>query len=114
MFLLLGIISRQEAERLLENKEQGAYLSRVSERVWGYTVSYKDIVRCKHFLIDTTQGYQFFGTEQRVHPSLNELINYHKRNPVSGLGQEILRNPVGQDKTPPDYEELFDVESTAI
>lgn len=112
-FYDVGVISRQEAERILGNKDQGSYLARVSERVWGYTLSYKDALRCKHFLIDASNGYHFFGTEQKTHQSLNKLINYHKRNPISGLGQEILRIAVGQENSPPDYAELLQ-EDTAI
>lgn len=107
-----GIITRQCAESSLENKQQGSYLIRVSERVWGYTISYKDIARFKHFLIDTSAGYQLFGTEQKVHASLNELVAYHKRYPISGLGQELLKYPVGQEKDPPDYVELFQEETS--
>lgn len=109
-----GVITRHEAEKLLSNKKQGSYLVRVSERVWGYTISFKDIGRCKHFLIDTvTGGYQFFGMEQIVHISLNELVLHHKDNPISGLGQELLLYPCGQEKSRPDYEHLF-VDNTPI
>jgi len=111
---LHGVITRQQAEKLLEHKKKGTYIVRVSERVWGYTVSFKDIGRCKHFLIDTSPGtYQFFGTEQLTHRSLNELIEFHKSQPISGLGQEILLHPCGQESDPPDYAELF-VDSTVI
>ena len=77
--LFAGIISRADAEKLLSEKGTGAYLVRVSERVWGYTISYREKTRCKHFLIDTTDlGYQFFGANQVVHKSLAELVNFHK------------------------------------
>jgi SH2 domain-containing protein 4A len=113
-FFFSGVITRHEAEKLLGNKKQGSYLVRVSERVWGYTISFKDIGRCKHFLIDTIHGgYQFFGMEQIVHNSLNELVEYHKRYPISGLGQEVLLYPCGQEKSRPDYEHLF-VDNTLI
>ena len=109
-----GVITRHEAEKILTNKKQGSYLIRVSERVWGYTISFKDIGRCKHFLIDTVhRGYQFFGMEQIVHNSLNELVEYHKKHPISGLGQEVLLYPCGQEKGRPDYEHLF-VDNTVV
>lgn len=53
---------------------------RVSERIWGYTVSY--VVgegSPKHFLIERIpQGYQFLGTNQVVHKQLYDLITYHE------------------------------------
>ena len=74
-----GVIGRTDAEALLAGKATGAFLVRVSERVWGYTISYQEKQRCKHFLIDTTElGYQFFGANQIVHKSLAELVNFHK------------------------------------
>lgn len=76
---IVGVISRLEAENYLLNKTLGSYLVRVSERVWGYTISYRAEDRCKHFLIDTSDlGYQFFGANQLMHRSLAELINFHK------------------------------------
>ncbi|XP_070186908.1 SH2 domain-containing protein 4B-like isoform X4 [Littorina saxatilis] len=103
-----GIISRLEAEKLLADKGTGAFLVRVSERVWGYTISYQEKNRCKHFLVDTTDlGYQFFGANQVIHKSLAELVNFHKDTPITISGQERLVEAVGQISDPPDYCELF-------
>ncbi|XP_071503705.1 SH2 domain-containing protein 4A-like [Diadema antillarum] len=104
-----GIISRQQAEYLLYPKEPGSFLIRVSERIWGYALSLRDKERAKHFLIDASDGiYRFFGQDQIDHSSLVDLINYHKKVPISVMGREMLLTPCGQaaDK-PPDYEELF-------
>ena len=57
--------------------------------------------------------HQFFGNDQRTHKSLNGLIDYHKTHPISALGQEMLLHPVGQEKEPPDFADLFR-ESTFI
>ena len=74
-----GVISRQEAEDLLEEEKVGSFLVRVSERIWGYAISYRGAERCKHFLIDTSDGsYQFFGTNQIAHSTLAELVDFHK------------------------------------
>lgn len=78
-----GIISREEAEELLRLRSVGAFLVRVSERIWGYTVSYKSAVdgdsKVKHYLIERiSEGYQFLGTNQLVHEHLNDLISFHQ------------------------------------
>ncbi|XP_070544779.1 SH2 domain-containing protein 4B-like [Ptychodera flava] len=104
-----GIIPRQEAEELLKNKHVGTFLVRVSERVWGYTISFMDADRIKHFLIDTSDNtYQFFGANQLAHNSLYELVTYYKNTPISEVGQEYLRTPCGQVKDPPDYADILD------
>ena len=104
----LGIITRQEAESLLEDKPVGSFLVRVSERVWGYTISYRAIDRCKHFLIDTSDNtYQFFGHNQIAHASLADLVKFHQTKPVSGIGKEVLLNACGQKDAEADYKELI-------
>ena len=78
-FLSPGVITRMDAEKLLLDEPKGAYLVRVSEKVWGYTISYRAIDRCKHFLIDASEDqYHFFGPNQLMHDSIIELVNYHK------------------------------------
>ncbi|XP_064632396.1 SH2 domain-containing protein 4B-like isoform X4 [Lineus longissimus] len=103
-----GIIKRQEAEKLLSDAPVGSFLVRVSERVWGYAISYKAVDRCKHFLIDSSEGkYQFFGIDQIVHNTLTDLVNHHMTNQISELGREYLKYPLGQVDDHPDYYELF-------
>ena len=65
----------------------GSYLIRVSERIFGYAISYRDDERCKHYLINALEGkYQFFGSNQVEHKTLEELVHYHKVSTVvSGL-----------------------------
>lgn len=105
--ICLGIITRQEAESLLEEKPVGSFLVRVSERVWGYTISYRAVDRCKHFLIDTSDNsYQFFGHNQIAHASLADLVKFHQTKPISGIGKELLLKPCGQKDGEPDYKEL--------
>lgn len=104
-----GIISREQADELLQNKPSGSFLVRISERIWGYTVSY--VVgdgTTKHFLIERIpEGYQFLGTNQVVHRHLFDLITYHETAPITMKGNEILKWAVGQISSPPDYAELL-------
>lgn len=107
-FFFSGIISRQDAENLLVNKPPGSFLVRVSERVWGYTITYRAPERCKHYLVDTSENtYQFFGHNQIAHETLKDLVEFHKQRPITGVGQELLKIPCGQDCNPPDYQELL-------
>ncbi|XP_034249092.1 SH2 domain-containing protein 4A-like isoform X2 [Thrips palmi] len=97
-----GLISRHEAEARLASRGPGAFLVRLSERVWGYAISYRDrdassppstSRRCKHYLVDTTGpggGYQFLGANQICHKSLEDLVRYHRENPITLLGGERL------------------------
>lgn len=103
-----GLITRPEAEEILSNRPVGSFLVRVSERIWGFTISYQAEERCKHFLIDACDGtYHFFGTNYQVYSSLHEIITHHTKSPITLLGEEILLYPCGQQADPPNYAELF-------
>uniref|UniRef100_A0A3P8XH59 SH2 domain-containing protein n=1 Tax=Esox lucius TaxID=8010 RepID=A0A3P8XH59_ESOLU len=78
-----GLISRQESETLLMNTAEGSFLVRVSDRIWGYTLSYRTVDGFKHFLIDASGDYySFLGVDQNRHATLADLINFHK-SPIS-------------------------------
>ncbi|XP_067671137.1 SH2 domain-containing protein 4B-like [Haliotis asinina] len=111
-----GIITRADSERLLSNRPVGSFLVRVSERVWGYTISYRGEDRVKHFLVDTTDGgYQFLGASQIQHSSLADLVGFHKDNAITISGGEKLVYECGQTAEPPDYSDLFpQSESTSL
>lgn len=104
-----GIISRDQSEVLLANKPTGSFLVRVSERIWGYTVSYASRDGTfKHFLVEKIpEGYQFLGTNQVVHDELFDLVAYHETAPITAKGAEILKWAVGQPTRPADYTELI-------
>ncbi|KAL3107172.1 hypothetical protein niasHT_011891 [Heterodera trifolii] len=107
-----GIISRLDSERLLVGKSSGAFLIRVTERIFGYTVSYRtEDGPIKNFLIERiSEGYQFMGTNQLVHASLVDLVAHHQKVPITAKGGELLREAVGQrttDGQQADYAELF-------
>ncbi|XP_046335917.1 SH2 domain-containing protein 4A-like [Haliotis rufescens] len=111
-----GIITRLDCERQLRDRPIGSFLVRVSERVWGYTISYRGEDRVKHFLVDTTDGgYQFLGASQIQHSSLADLIGFHRDNAITISGGEKLLYECGQTVEPPDYSELLLLsESTSL
>lgn len=68
-----GMLSRPDAERLLADEPAGTFLVRLSDKIWGYAISYRDAERCKHYLVDASGGsYQFLGANQLSHDSLSE------------------------------------------
>lgn len=70
-----GRMSRTDAEQLLESEPMGTFLVRLSEKIWGYAISYKDVDRCKHYLINASTGqYKFLGANQLSHDSLSKLL----------------------------------------
>uniref|UniRef100_UPI00398F3E31 SH2 domain-containing protein 4B-like n=1 Tax=Pristiophorus japonicus TaxID=55135 RepID=UPI00398F3E31 len=103
-----GIISRHEAEELLMNMGEGSFLLRVSELIWGYTLSYRQQIGFKHFLVDASGDYySFLGVDQLRHTTLAHLVNFHKEEVITTSGNELLHEACGQRRSPPDYSELF-------
>ncbi|KFW85744.1 SH2 domain-containing protein 4B [Manacus vitellinus] len=104
-----GIISRQEAEELLMNKPEGTFLVRVSEKIWGYALSYRQQSGFKHFLVDASGDfYSFLGVDPNRHATLTDLVDFHKEEIITSSGGELLLEPCGQQKNPPDYSPLFE------
>ncbi|KAL2761851.1 SH2 domain-containing protein 4A isoform c [Daubentonia madagascariensis] len=105
-----GILPLKKAnELLLSTGVPGSFLIRVSERIKGYALSYLAEEGCKHFLIDASAGsYSFLGVDQLQHAALADLVEYHKEEPITLLGKELLLYPCGQQDQPPDYLELFE------
>ncbi|KAK7503508.1 hypothetical protein BaRGS_00005047, partial [Batillaria attramentaria] len=91
-----GIISRKESERLLRDKIVGCYLIRVSESRFGYTLSFKDQDRCRHYMIDQLKNGKFIIIgESKVHRSLHALVQHHKKVKISNWSG-LLTVPCGQ------------------
>ncbi|XP_016324673.1 SH2 domain-containing protein 4B-like [Sinocyclocheilus anshuiensis] len=103
-----GIISRQESEALLANAAEGCFLVRVSERIWGYTLSYRTTSGFKHFLIDASGDYySFLGVDQNRHATLADLIDFHKEEVITTSGGELLQDPCRPRSSTADYGGLF-------
>jgi SH2 domain-containing protein 4A len=59
-----GIISRAFTEQILSSKQIGSYLIRISEKIFGYVLSYHASDHCRHLLIEVTpqeHTYRFLG-----------------------------------------------------
>lgn len=103
-----GILTLKKADELLSTGLPGSFLIRVSEKIKGYALSYLSEEGCKHFLIDASaNSYSFLGVDQLQHATLADLVEYHKEEPITSLGKELLLFPCGQQDKPPDYLELF-------
>ncbi|XP_015262726.1 PREDICTED: SH2 domain-containing protein 4A [Gekko japonicus] len=103
-----GILTTKEAEELLSHSVPGTFLIRVSEKIQGYVLSYLSAEGCKHFLIDASgESYSFLGVDQLQHSTLADLVEYHKDEPITSLGKELLFFPCGQQGQEPDYLDLF-------
>ncbi|XP_076140574.1 SH2 domain-containing protein 4A [Alosa pseudoharengus] len=102
-----GIISRQEAEDLLSEKEPGYFLIRVSERILGYVLSYRSQDGYRHFLIDATENCYMLLGDQLKFSSLIELVEYHEVEALTSSGGEQLLHACGQKAGQVDYTDLF-------
>ncbi|XP_037394158.1 SH2 domain-containing protein 4B [Pygocentrus nattereri] len=103
-----GIITREESEKLLKDEAEGSFLVRVSERIWGYTLSYRTATGFKHFLIDASGDYySFLGVDQNRHATLTDLINFHKEEVITTTGKELLQEAFKQASCSGDYGGLF-------
>lgn len=80
-----GAISRWEAERRLTNQPTGAFLARLTERLWGYAISVRNPAgNVSHFLVDAGEKrshkkYTLLGSSDPPHKSLRKFIWKIKR-----------------------------------
>lgn len=104
-----GIITRNQSEGLLLKREPGAFLVRVSESRFGYSLSHYVAVgkRIKHYMIDQTPDgqYQVVGNT-RLFPSLNDLVAHHRRHKIVATDPVCLIEPCGQEEGHNDLEEI--------
>ncbi|XP_054876566.1 hematopoietic SH2 domain-containing protein homolog [Poeciliopsis prolifica] len=103
-----GTITRKTAEERLTLKPPGYFLIRVSESRVGYTLSYREDEHCRHFMIDVLEDGQYIIIgENRTHRSLQDLVDFHRRNPILPFNQ-VLTVACGQSSANSiDYAELL-------
>ncbi|XP_072428332.1 myosin-IIIb isoform X3 [Chiloscyllium punctatum] len=102
-----GMITRRESEDLLANQPLGCFLIRVSGSREGYTLTFRGIDRCRHYMIEMQPNgrYVILG-EDKAHPSLPDLVDYYKTVGIQPF-MEVLTTPCGQKCAhETDYEEL--------
>ena len=86
-----GILTREQSEALLRPLAQGAFLVRVSESRFGYSLSFKHNDRIKHFMIDQTpDGRYLVVGNDRTFPGLNELVYFHSSHALTEDGDLLL------------------------
>ncbi|XP_072353285.1 myosin-IIIb [Scyliorhinus torazame] len=102
-----GMITRRESEDLLANQCLGCFLIRVSGSREGYTLTFRGVDRCRHYMIEMqTNGKYVILGEDRAHPSLPDLVEYYKTVGIEPF-MEVLTTPCGQKcDNETDYEEL--------
>ncbi|CAF0930295.1 unnamed protein product [Adineta steineri] len=107
-----GIISRAYTEQLLCSQPIGTYLIRVSEKMFGYVLSYHASDHCRHLLIEVTQqehAYRFLGgAKKELFENLSQLIDKYTNAPIRSNSTDVLRYPCAQiDLERADYADLF-------
>ncbi|XP_006808158.2 uncharacterized protein si:ch211-112g6.4 [Neolamprologus brichardi] len=100
-----GLATRKEAEDLLRDKSMGCFLIRLSDKAFGYILSYKGNDRCRHFVITQNQdGHFIISGDSQTYGSLTELIQHYKVSAIQPFG-EYLTSSCNEVDT----NELYDV-----
>ena len=79
---IAGAITRSEAENRLANQPNGAFLARLTERLWGYALSVRNPSgSISHFLIDAGEKrrhkkYTLLGSSDPPHKSLRKFLRF--------------------------------------
>eukprot|EP00050_Salpingoeca_kvevrii_P001264 m.166155 g.166155 ORF g.166155 m.166155 type:complete len:1085 (-) comp10335_c1_seq19:233-3487(-) len=88
-----GVITRRDCERLLSTQPVGAFIIRVSESRFGYSLSVRVSDRVKHFMIEQSPtGHYCIAGNPYWASSLNHLIEYFHQETITESG-EVLRVP---------------------
>ncbi|XP_060721761.1 uncharacterized protein si:ch73-109i22.2 isoform X1 [Tachysurus vachellii] len=106
---LHGFATRREAEQLLQERQQGCFLLRLSESKVGFVLSYRGADKCRHFIVEEeddasrSESRYVIAGENSKHCSLEELINYYIENPVGPFNERLTvpclqANSICEDK----------------
>jgi len=87
-----GIISRSDAEQLLDGKESGTFLIRVAESRFGYSLSLLFRGRFKHFMVDQDNDLRYLvvGNGDRSFASLNGVVAFHQKHRITDDNDLLL------------------------
>lgn len=108
---MVGLCGRDDAVRMLENRERGTFLIRKSEKdgVISFALSIKNKDRVQHIkILHQTSGY---GIAKRfcTHPTLMDLVLHYEEAPLGEHNPDVdltLSNPVRRK----DIEDLYESE----
>ncbi|XP_065915839.1 myosin-IIIb-like [Dysidea avara] len=99
-----GIITRRQAEQRLVDKPNGSFLIRVSESQFGYSLSFRVVSRCKHFLLkQVNSGKYIVVGESRVHKTLEELVLFYQKHPINVEGDILTLACAAEDQCENDH-----------
>uniref|UniRef100_A0A8C5GES5 Hematopoietic SH2 domain-containing protein-like n=1 Tax=Gouania willdenowi TaxID=441366 RepID=A0A8C5GES5_GOUWI len=91
----LGFIPRKDAEEMLEEKEQGCFMIRLSDKTVGYVLSFKGRDRCRHFVINQSERGQFIVCgDTKAHNKIVDLLEFYKTNPIEPFGEYLTSSCV--------------------
>ena len=93
-----GIITRIEANDLLQTQEVGSFLVRVAESRFGYSLSHFVAKgKVKHYMIDQNPDGQYIVVgNKKLFDSLNELVGWHRTHKVVASDPCALEHACGQ------------------
>ncbi|XP_073475266.1 SH2 domain-containing protein 7 isoform X1 [Aquarana catesbeiana] len=88
-----GLMSRRESEELLKNKETGTFMITLSQRTFGYILSYKGKERCRHFVINQlANGELVVSGDSCCHDSLPTLIRHYQNTAIQPFGEKLAQS----------------------
>ncbi|XP_075715540.1 uncharacterized protein LOC142750423 [Rhinoderma darwinii] len=80
----------RDCEELLKNKDIGYFIIRLSQRTFGYILSYQGKDRCRHFVINQlSNGELLVSGDTYSHGSLPDLISYYQNTPIEPFGEKL-------------------------